>query len=260
MDGDTRVFDELPNYNISPVPSGTGKETEVFASGTVSITPNNNQEFYVMLFENGPPSKYVLYVYTDDPKTNSEAVLKETIKIDAALVDQIDLTAIDPFRLETQDLSSEQMGKIKGGASSNWPSKEDLRANLPNDMNDNDRGMLDFLDLIDIAMNSDSPTDASLAWGDVKTWMAGHHYENLNDCIRTLLDVLNKMDPEKFDSMLKLIPPGVREAMANELLTTPQDGSTPVVWKPGENHDGGDGTLMFTNQQVYDLLMGSLTE
>lgn len=99
MDGDKRVYDGT-SFDISPVPSGTNKETKVLASGDVSITPNSNEEYYVMEYQAGPPSKYIVKVYANEAdKAATPPKIKETITIDGSLVDHISFAG-DPSRIE----------------------------------------------------------------------------------------------------------------------------------------------------------------
>ncbi|MFO1518827.1 MAG: hypothetical protein U1F57_04060 [bacterium] len=97
MDGGTRVYDGQ-SFNISPVADGTDKKTTVMASGDVTLTPNSNSEYYTMEYEAGPPAEYVVKVYNSlEDKTAGK--VKETITIDAALVDHINFAG-DPSRIE----------------------------------------------------------------------------------------------------------------------------------------------------------------
>ncbi len=97
MDGDKRVYDGT-SFDISPVQSGTNKQTKVMASGDVSITPNSNEEYYVMEYQAGPPAKYIVKVYANDADKAANKI-KETITIDGALIDHISFGG-DPSRIE----------------------------------------------------------------------------------------------------------------------------------------------------------------
>lgn len=93
MDGDKRIYDGQ-DFDISPVEEGDNKETKVMASGDVIITPNSNEEFYVVDYQDG---KYIVKVYASDEDFKNKKV-KETITIDGALVDNIHFLT-DPSRI-----------------------------------------------------------------------------------------------------------------------------------------------------------------
>lgn len=84
MDGDKRVYDGQ-SFDISPVAEGSNKETKVMASGDVMITPNSNEEYYVVDYQGG---KYIVKVYANDEDFKSHKI-KETISINGSLVDSI---------------------------------------------------------------------------------------------------------------------------------------------------------------------------
>lgn len=101
MDGDNRVYDGS-SFDISPVPDGTNKETKVLASGDVTITPNSNEEIYVMDYQATPaPAQYIVKVYANEADKAANKI-KETITIDAALVDHISFAG-DPSRITYGD-------------------------------------------------------------------------------------------------------------------------------------------------------------
>gem|GEM_PF-2902060 len=99
MDGDKRVYDGQ-SFNISPVASGTNKESTVLASGDVTLTPNSNEEFYVIDYQATPaPAKYIVKVYANEAdKAATPPKVKETITIDATLVDHVNFAG-DASRL-----------------------------------------------------------------------------------------------------------------------------------------------------------------
>jgi hypothetical protein len=104
MEDGKRVYDG-EDFNISPIPSGENEETRVDASGTVTITPNSNSEYFTLSFENG---QFVLKVYADSARSE----LKETIRIDATLVKKLDLN-IDPSRVKFEgDIPSDYQDKL----------------------------------------------------------------------------------------------------------------------------------------------------
>jgi len=85
------------SFDISPAP-GTGNETVVYASGDVTVTPNSNEEVYVLDFQPTPsPGNYVMKVYANaaDKAANK---IKDTITIDAGLVDHVSFAG-DPTRI-----------------------------------------------------------------------------------------------------------------------------------------------------------------
>lgn len=108
MDGETRVFDGQ-DFNLYPAPEGKNKTTTVAASGTVTINPNSNSEYFKVKVVG---NQFVIEVYSSSAM--DAASLKETIKVDADLVDSLNLTA-DPSRVVIEGtLPSNYAGKIKG--------------------------------------------------------------------------------------------------------------------------------------------------
>lgn len=86
-DHGTRVYDGT-DFNISPAASGSNHKTKVLASGECTIYPNSNEEYYVMDYSAGPPARYLITVYAnEDDKAHNK--IKDTISIDASLVDHV---------------------------------------------------------------------------------------------------------------------------------------------------------------------------
>lgn len=100
MDGDKRVYDGV-SFDISPVTTGTNKQTSVLASGDVTITPNSNEEMYTCDYQATPaPAKYIVKVYANEADKNATPPrVRETITIDATLVDHINFGG-DASRME----------------------------------------------------------------------------------------------------------------------------------------------------------------
>ncbi|MFO1518650.1 MAG: hypothetical protein U1F57_03140 [bacterium] len=111
MEGNTRVYDGK-DFDISPVPSGSGKKTRVKANGEVTITPTSNDEYFRMDYEKGPPSKYVLKVYANDEDYKNNKV-KETIDIDGALVKKLHFAG-DKSRIDFGNLSKGTPPSLSG--------------------------------------------------------------------------------------------------------------------------------------------------
>ncbi len=92
------------DFSIYPIAEGTNRKTIVRASGTVTLNPNSNSEYFKVEY-NDDNKNYLVHVYSS--KTNWEnGVEKETIEVDSELIDHLDLE-IDPSRIEF-------VGELKG--------------------------------------------------------------------------------------------------------------------------------------------------
>ncbi|MFO1520038.1 MAG: hypothetical protein U1F57_10305 [bacterium] len=115
MEGDTRVYDVAGDVNLYPVPDGSNKKTSVTASGTVTIHPNSNSEWYTVNYD-AATKQYTVQVYTDAARTK----LKETITVDGSLTNTKLQFACDPSRMNWGNMASvtdpTQVDSTKAGA------------------------------------------------------------------------------------------------------------------------------------------------
>ncbi len=271
MDGEDRIYDvQEGDVSIYPVPEGKNRETYVDVNGKVTITPNSTGEYFTVSFKEGPPKQFVIEVYPNSARNPEE--LKETLYVDADLADELQLLA-HSSRVKLDDsIPTDEIGaKLKIGSgedqssASGWPTNDVLKDSIPYNMMDKGH-MQKMIDLMEAAM---AASDSTSAWEEVKKHINGTSKKYMNDTIRGLLHALNTIagdDTEKFQAMIKMIPPGVRKAMAESLLYTKETKTTNIITHEETTTSqvlvyeaGEQGDAMFTNQQVYDLL-NSLTE
>lgn len=243
-----RIYDGQ-DFNVSPVGEGKDKSTMIDASGNVTITPNSNGEYFSVSVENG---RFVVKVYSDAARTE----LKETISIDANLVDSLTLN-VDASRLQVADMSETYEAKIKKEASvaggDALPSGEEILANLPIYISASEN-MLELVTLFDVASKSGMPTD----WKKFLDKLTGMDPRNGNDAIRSLITAIYKSvgkDDAKLSEMLDLIPAEIRTGMA-DVFARAEDGTWRTDDELDERHEGE----IWNSEDTRSLLRDSIND